>query len=129
MPRRGSGRHGQTAAEARVAEKDEAIERVYDEMHRKVRLLQDDRTKAEFNLKQAEDEVRELRTAMRNLSGKYNELSAELERWQEEARSYCQNASYHRQKREQAEAEVERRDRMLNAHGLDISEWEEAGDE
>jgi len=31
---------------------------------------------------------------------------AEHAKWQEEARSYCQNASYHRQKREQAEAEL-----------------------
>jgi hypothetical protein len=37
-----------------------------------------------------------------------DELLAELAKWQEEARSYCQSASYHRQKREQAEAENER---------------------
>jgi hypothetical protein len=43
---------------------------------------------------QAEAERDELRKAMRTP-------------WQEEARSYCQNANYHRQKREQAEAELE----------------------
>jgi hypothetical protein len=39
------------------AEKESAIERVYDEMDRKVRLLQGDRTKAEFDTKQAEREA------------------------------------------------------------------------
>jgi len=54
------------------------------------------------------EERNELRKAMRTLGNDYNALSAEHAKWQEEARSYCQNASYHRQKREQAEAEVSR---------------------
>lgn len=61
------------------------------------------RTRAE--LRQERDE---LRKAMRTLGNDYNALSTEHAKWQEEARSYCQNASYHRQKREQAEAEVSR---------------------
>jgi FtsZ-binding cell division protein ZapB len=52
------------------------------------------------------EERNELRKAMRTLGNDYNALSAEHAKWQEEARSYCQNASYHRQKREQAEAEL-----------------------
>jgi hypothetical protein len=39
------------------AKKESAIERAYDEMDRKVRLLQGDRTRAEFDTKQAEREA------------------------------------------------------------------------
>ena len=42
-----ANREAREQAEAEVAEKDAAIERVYDEMYRKVRLLTGDRTKAE----------------------------------------------------------------------------------